>query len=136
MGSGGNGSLDFSSGFASFNDGRSKSDICAPFLIHSHSRYVAPTQESFPPIHTPSFPDPSPSLASNPFSPELSPKSSTSSLGDSSQGSLDSGLRTPNVYINGLPPNFPEEQLLAMTSPFGEVISVRTFTRHVSEKPS
>ncbi|KAI0073655.1 hypothetical protein K474DRAFT_174486 [Panus rudis PR-1116 ss-1] len=45
-------------------------------------------------------------------------------------------MRTPNVYINGLPPNFPEEQLLAMTSEFGEVISVRTFTRHVSDKPS
>jgi len=40
------------------------------------------------------------------------------------------------VYINGLPPNFPEEDLLAMTKPFGEVISVRTFTRHVSDKPS
>ena len=45
-------------------------------------------------------------------------------------------LKTPNVYINGLPPNFPEEQLLAMTREFGEVISVRTFTRHVSDRPS
>ncbi|KAI0371222.1 hypothetical protein BV20DRAFT_965377 [Pilatotrama ljubarskyi] len=42
----------------------------------------------------------------------------------------------PNVYINGLPPNFPEEDLLAMTRPFGNVLSVRTFTRHVSDKPS
>ncbi|THH20041.1 hypothetical protein EW146_g1221 [Bondarzewia mesenterica] len=43
-------------------------------------------------------------------------------------------LRTPNVYINGLPPNFPEEQLYAMTREFGGVISVRTFTRHVSDR--
>jgi hypothetical protein len=44
--------------------------------------------------------------------------------------------RTPNVYINGLPPNFPEEQLLAMTREFGAVQSVRTFTRHVADRPS
>ncbi|KAI0064866.1 hypothetical protein BV25DRAFT_1836704 [Artomyces pyxidatus] len=48
----------------------------------------------------------------------------------------DDTLRTPNVYINGLPPNFPEEQLYAMTKEFGGVISVRTFTRHVSDRPS
>ncbi|TCD65452.1 hypothetical protein EIP91_002665 [Steccherinum ochraceum] len=45
-------------------------------------------------------------------------------------------FKTPNVYINGLPPNFPEEQLLAMTQEFGDVVSVRTFTRHVSDRPS
>ena len=44
--------------------------------------------------------------------------------------------RIPNVYINGLPPNFPEEQLYALTKDFGGVISVRTFTRHVSDRPS
>ncbi|KAI0746955.1 hypothetical protein C8Q80DRAFT_1178525 [Daedaleopsis nitida] len=44
--------------------------------------------------------------------------------------------RPPNIYINGLPPNFPEEELLNMTRPFGTVLSVRTFTRHVSDKPS
>ncbi|KAI0041780.1 hypothetical protein FA95DRAFT_1576152 [Auriscalpium vulgare] len=43
---------------------------------------------------------------------------------------------TPNVYIDGLPPNFTEEELYAMTKDFGSVISVRTFTRHVSEHPS
>lgn len=48
----------------------------------------------------------------------------------------DPDSRPPNVYINGLPPNFPEEDLLAMTLPFGPVVSVRTFTRHVSDKPS
>ncbi|KAF9652459.1 hypothetical protein BDM02DRAFT_2748116 [Thelephora ganbajun] len=42
----------------------------------------------------------------------------------------------PNVYINGLPPNFPEEQLYNMTKEFGAVLSVRTFTRHVSERPT
>ncbi|CAK5282507.1 unnamed protein product [Mycena citricolor] len=41
--------------------------------------------------------------------------------------------RTPNVYINGLPPNFPEDQLFALAAPFGTVKSVRCFTRHVSE---
>ncbi|KAH9831186.1 uncharacterized protein C8Q71DRAFT_680457, partial [Rhodofomes roseus] len=45
-------------------------------------------------------------------------------------------FRTPNVYINGLPPNFPEEELFKMTREFGNVISVRTFTRHVCDKPS
>ncbi|KAL4242750.1 hypothetical protein ABKN59_011666 [Abortiporus biennis] len=58
------------------------------------------------------------------------------SVGEGSTTFDDPSMHTPNVYINGLPPNFPEESLYAMTSPFGEVISVRTFTRHVSDKPS
>lgn len=78
---------------------------------------------------------PSPSFSSGPFSPTLSPQPSNASMG-SSQGSNDPSLRTPNVYINGLPPNFPEDKLLEMTRGFGEVLSVRTFTRHVSDKPS
>ncbi|KAF8193207.1 hypothetical protein K438DRAFT_1969697 [Mycena galopus ATCC 62051] len=41
--------------------------------------------------------------------------------------------KTPNVYINGLPPNFPEDQLFALASPFGAVRSVRSFTRHVGD---
>ena len=53
-----------------------------------------------------------------------------------SSSTAEDSFRTPNVYINGLPPNFPEDQLHAMTREFGEVISVRTFTRHVSDKPS
>ncbi|KAI0684498.1 hypothetical protein BC835DRAFT_1422247 [Cytidiella melzeri] len=89
-----------------------------------------------------------PSMASFPSlssltSSSLSSLTSTPSLGShpspsigSDSGSVTDGLKTPNVYINGLPPNFPEEELLAMTKPFGEVISVRTFTRHVSDKPS
>ncbi|KAI6041955.1 hypothetical protein EDC04DRAFT_2892456 [Pisolithus marmoratus] len=44
--------------------------------------------------------------------------------------------RTPNIYINGLPPHFSEQELFALTRPFGVVKSVRTFTRHVSEKPT
>lgn len=40
------------------------------------------------------------------------------------------------MYINGLPPHFPEDQLLAMAAPFGEVRSVRTFTRHVRDSES
>ncbi|KAI0088394.1 hypothetical protein BDY19DRAFT_1057532 [Irpex rosettiformis] len=93
---------------------------------------------------------PNPSLASFPSLPSLtSVQSSLSSLTStpsiasepspsigSDTDSVSAGLKTPNVYINGLPPNFPEEDLLAMTKPFGEVISVRTFTRHVSDKPS
>lgn len=49
---------------------------------------------------------------------------------------MDAHGRTPNVYINGLPPHFPEDQLLAMAAPFGEVRSVRTFTRHVRDSES
>ncbi|KAJ7096567.1 hypothetical protein B0H15DRAFT_774060 [Mycena belliarum] len=41
--------------------------------------------------------------------------------------------KTPNVYINGLPPNFPEDQLFALAAPFGAVRSVRSFTRHVGD---
>ena len=54
---------------------------------------------------------------------------------DVSVGSTES-VSPPNVYINGLPPNFPEEQLYNMTKEFGSIISVRTFTRHVSERPT
>jgi RNA recognition motif-containing protein len=51
-------------------------------------------------------------------------------------GSLDDSYKTPNVYINGLPPHFPEDQLYALAAPFGEVKSVRTFTRHVRDSES
>lgn len=51
-------------------------------------------------------------------------------------GSQDLSDKTPNVYINGLPPNFPEDQLFELAIPFGEVKSVRSFTRHVGEKES
>ena len=57
------------------------------------------------------------------------------SSANSVQSDSDSPL-TPNVYINGLPPHFPDDQLLRMTCEFGTVLSVRTFTRHVGERLS
>jgi hypothetical protein len=57
-------------------------------------------------------------------------------MSDKAEGGLPDTERTPNVYINGLPPNFPEEQLLAIAREFGNVQSVRTFTRHVADRPS
>ncbi|KAF5349254.1 hypothetical protein D9756_009432 [Leucocoprinus leucothites] len=52
------------------------------------------------------------------------------------QAPFDDANRTPNVYINGLPPHCPEDQLYALAAPFGEVKSVRTFTRHVRDSES
>ena len=54
----------------------------------------------------------------------------------STSQSTENSLRTPNVYINGLPPHFPDESLYLMTRDFGHVLSVRTFTRCVGEKMS
>ncbi|KAJ3793326.1 hypothetical protein GGU11DRAFT_732017 [Lentinula aff. detonsa] len=48
----------------------------------------------------------------------------------------DDQNKSPNVYINGLPPHFPEDQLFELAAPFGEIRSVRSFTRHVGEKES
>lgn len=48
----------------------------------------------------------------------------------------DQDHRTPNVYINGLPPQCPESALYTLTCAFGEVRSVRTFTRHVCGRAS
>ncbi|KAF8579680.1 hypothetical protein K439DRAFT_375520 [Ramaria rubella] len=45
-------------------------------------------------------------------------------------------LQTTNVYINGLPANYKAEQLYALTSQFGNVLSCRTFTRQLSDHPS
>ncbi|KZP23495.1 hypothetical protein FIBSPDRAFT_1042932 [Athelia psychrophila] len=49
---------------------------------------------------------------------------------------LEFDHRTPNVYINGLPPNYPESSLYTLTCAFGGVRSVRTFTRHVGGRAS
>ncbi|KAJ3494163.1 hypothetical protein NLJ89_g10864 [Agrocybe chaxingu] len=58
----------------------------------------------------------------------------------SSESALCSGgpgqQKTPNVYINGLPPHFPEDELFELASKFGMVRSVRTFTRHVRDSES
>lgn len=65
-----------------------------------------------------------------------SPPSTSAPSPDLGGASLNGQNKTPNVYINGLPPHFPEEQLHALASPFGEVKSVRTFTRHVRDSES
>ncbi|KAL6300778.1 hypothetical protein BKA93DRAFT_752487 [Sparassis latifolia] len=52
------------------------------------------------------------------------------------QNQTQQHTRIPNVYINGLPPNFPEDQLYAITREFGTVLSVRTFTRYGIDKLS
>ncbi|KIJ38786.1 hypothetical protein M422DRAFT_258412 [Sphaerobolus stellatus SS14] len=43
--------------------------------------------------------------------------------------------RTTKVYINGLPPHFKAEQLYALASQFGTVLSCRTFIRQLSDHP-
>lgn len=83
-----------------------------------------PTSSQFSYDHM--FPDSSDSQSS------LSPDTPSYGLPSASRASG----RTPNVYINGLPPNFPEQDLFALACPFGNVKSVRSFTRHVSEKPT
>jgi hypothetical protein len=45
-------------------------------------------------------------------------------------------VKTPNVYINGLAPHFPEDELFNLCSEFGPIRSVRTFTRHAKESES
>ncbi|KAI5117830.1 hypothetical protein M0805_003307 [Coniferiporia weirii] len=57
-------------------------------------------------------------------------------VASTSDHDTEENLRTPNVYINGLPPHFPDESLYIMTRDFGHVLSVRTFTRCVGEKMS
>ncbi|KAH7924940.1 hypothetical protein BV22DRAFT_1129446 [Leucogyrophana mollusca] len=71
-----------------------------------------------------------------PESSDSQPSLSPDSLSQPLPGSSRSSQPTPNVYINGLPPHFPEQELFALARPFGEVKSVRSFTRHVSDKPT
>ncbi|KAJ7245645.1 hypothetical protein B0H12DRAFT_1325282 [Mycena haematopus] len=52
------------------------------------------------------------------------------------EADTDEANKTPNVYINGLPPHFHEDQLRAIAAPFGEIISVRCFTRNSTKSPS
>jgi len=56
-------------------------------------------------------------------------------LAQQPQAEEDNGC-TPNVYINGLPPQYPESELYTLTCTYGEVRSVRTFTRHVCGRAS
>lgn len=76
-----------------------------------------------------SSPSNTPTPTPNPVSPGLQPTSSPAPP-DSP------GFKSPNVYINGLPPHYPEDQLFALAKPFGTVRSVRSFTRHVGERES
>jgi hypothetical protein len=57
---------------------------------------------------------------------------STSENGTASAGVV----RTPNVYINGLAPHFPEDELFNLCTEFGPIRSVRTFTRHAKDTES
>ncbi|PCH45021.1 hypothetical protein WOLCODRAFT_165553 [Wolfiporia cocos MD-104 SS10] len=77
----------------------------------------------------------SPIIPTSPITP-TSPAVADTSSASAMQSVADAEGRTPNVYINGLPPNFPEEELFKMTREFGTVVSVRTFTRHVCDRPS
>ncbi|KAJ7770013.1 hypothetical protein B0H16DRAFT_1686077 [Mycena metata] len=86
---------------------------------------------------------PSESLPPSPPSPPTEPKSpefSSNRPRDApyrTRPPIDSDCeKSPNVYINGLPPNFRDDQLLAITAPFGEIVSVRTFTRTNTKNPS
>ncbi|KAJ3761157.1 hypothetical protein EV360DRAFT_5930, partial [Lentinula raphanica] len=64
------------------------------------------------------------------------PSSSNGSVTSETYNASDDQFKSPNVYINGLPPHFPEDQLFELAAPFGEIRSVRSFTRHVGEKES
>ncbi|KAJ7773950.1 hypothetical protein B0H16DRAFT_1408698 [Mycena metata] len=107
-------------------------------------RERVPSAESPPssvqssPVH--SVPVPAPSISTSTSAPTLStaptlnPVTTTTAPAPPSDAGADqSQTKTPNVYINGLPPNFPEDQLFALAAPFGEVRSVRSFTRHVGD---
>ncbi|KAG6863567.1 hypothetical protein C0991_005021, partial [Blastosporella zonata] len=72
----------------------------------------------------------------SPLSTSSQNATSTQNLSDSADPDPDPTGKTPNVYINGLPPHFPEDQLYALAAPFGAVRSVRTFTRHVRDSES
>ncbi|KAJ7100912.1 hypothetical protein B0H15DRAFT_927485 [Mycena belliarum] len=69
-----------------------------------------------------------------------SPKLASDKEEDTSPSPVDSddaiGRKTPNVYINGLPAHFREDQLLSITAQFGNVLSVRCFTRFTTRTPS
>ncbi|KAE9385871.1 hypothetical protein BT96DRAFT_949530 [Gymnopus androsaceus JB14] len=48
----------------------------------------------------------------------------------------DNQFKSPNVYINCLPLHYPEDQLFELCSLFGEIQSMRSFTRYAGEKES
>lgn len=71
-----------------------------------------------------------------PEQPIVLPPPSLSQHSHSQSGEDRDEEPTPNVYINGLPPHFPEADLWALAAPFGEVRSVRGFTRWVGGRAS
>ncbi|KAL4073421.1 hypothetical protein J3A83DRAFT_2533416 [Scleroderma citrinum] len=79
---------------------------------------------------------PSASNTGMPDAADIAPFAGVTSPSSSDSEQHTSTPHAPNVYINGLPPHFSEQELFALARPFGEVKSVRTFTRHVSEKPT
>ncbi|KAF7362755.1 RRM domain-containing protein [Mycena venus] len=95
-------------------------------------------------VSTPSKPFASPSsspsvIPSNePKSPEFSSNRHRLAPLRRPQLSVDTNEsgKTSNVYINGLPANFRDDQLYAIAAPFGEVLSVRCFTRNTAKNPS
>lgn len=103
------------------------SSMHAPRQHQQHSLGL-PTSQSQPMLSVNTSFDPN-----SPCSPSPTSGFPTSNS-DSALASM--GQKTPNVYINGLPPHFPEDQLFALASPFGEIRSVRTFTRHVRDSES
>ncbi|KAK6975134.1 hypothetical protein R3P38DRAFT_2749038 [Favolaschia claudopus] len=94
-----------------------------------------------PPVDGESAAHSSPSAATAATPPSASPSSPASESVPAPIPAIDiqphekpsTEHKTPNVYINGLPPNFPEDQLFALARPFGIVRSVRSFTRHVGD---
>ncbi len=58
----------------------------------------------------------------------------TNGNGSSTTG-LD-GVKIPNVYINGLPPHFSENELFNLCCEFGPIVRVGTFTRHNGDSES
>ncbi|KAH0834967.1 hypothetical protein J3R83DRAFT_10676 [Lanmaoa asiatica] len=88
---------------------------------------------------TPSFSFPGASSSAATYDrifPDSADSHCTSITASSTESISATSERTPNVYINGLPAHFSEQALFALARPFGNIKSVRTFTRHVSEKPT
>ncbi|KAG9311566.1 hypothetical protein JVU11DRAFT_7773 [Chiua virens] len=108
---------------------RPDSGMADPISLSTKSRHSITPSFSFPgalsstTTSVRNFPDSADSHCT------LTSTSSTDSITATSQ-------QTPNVYINGLPAHCSEQDLFALARPFGNIKSVRTFTRHVSDKPT
>ncbi|KAG2003210.1 rCop c3 [Coprinopsis cinerea AmutBmut pab1-1] len=107
-------------------------------LTPNHQQYgtitVSNSVVSFPSSTTPPTSVTSPLARDDSFASSQGQPVPSGMVGPADHGACPN--KTPNVYINGLPPHFPEDQLYALAAPFGEVKSVRTFTRHVRDSES